>query len=259
MYPQRRIALRLFYDGTGYHGWQKQPSVEQTIQGELERVLSELLHAHIEVDGASRTDAGVHAEDQLCAFTMAHPIKLEGLIKALNRRLSPQIAALSAHEVGPEFQPRFANHGKRYRYQIYHATTRRPLLDRHSTWIHYPLCRERLIEGLAHLHGVHDFTSFAASNGQHQTADREIWKTSLRCEMLSGGGMLYVLHFSGDGFLKQMIRNMVGTLIEVGRKHWESDRIPSIFEARSRSAAGPTAPARGLCLEEMFWSPERSS
>ena len=110
--------------------------------------------------------------------------------------------------------------------------------------------------GLRHLHGVHNFTSFAASNGQHQTAIREIWQTSLRCKPLSNGGALYTLHFTGDGFLKQMIRNMVGTLIEIGRGHWATDVIPHILSERSRAAAGPTAPARGLCLEEMFWEPK---
>ncbi len=254
-YPQRRVALKLSYDGTGYHGWQKQPKIERTIQGELERHLSSLLKASIEIDGASRTDAGVHAEDQLCAFNLQHPILISGLIKAINRRLSPQIAVTHAYDVPLDFQPRFINRGKRYRYRIYCAETRYPLIDRYATWIRSPLNREGLVEGLKWLHGVHDFTSFAASNGQHKTADREIWYTSLHCLPLPSGGVMYELRFAGDGFLKQMIRNLVGTLIEIGRGHWESHRVPAILEARDRSAAGPTAPARGLCLEEMFWTP----
>ena len=108
---------------------------------------------------------------------------------------------------------------------------------------------------MSYLHGEHDFKSFAASNGQHQSSVRELWLTSIHVKKLSADVTLYEIRFAGSGFLKQMVRNLVGTLIEVGRRHWEAERILSVIEAKDRSAAGPTAPARGLCLEEMFWSP----
>ena len=251
---KRRIALKLSYDGTGYHGWQKQPALEKTIQGTLECELSRLLQEVINVDGASRTDAGVHAEDQLAAFNTVHPIKLNGLIKAMNRRLPSQIAVNHCYEVETDFVPRFVNQGKRYRYRIYYSSSRQPLIDRFATWIHYPLDVEMIAQGLSYLHGEHDFQSFAASNGQHKSSVREIWLTSVRIEKITQDITLYEIRFAGSGFLKQMVRNLVGTLIEIGRGHWQVDCIPDIIKAKSRSAAGPTAPARGLCLEEMFWS-----
>ncbi len=253
----RRIALKLSYDGTGYHGWQKQPKLEKTIQGTLERELSAFLKESITVDGASRTDAGVHAEDQLAAFTTTHPVRLAGLIKAMNKKLPEQIAVNQAYEVDLGFVPRFVNEGKRYRYRIYYANSRHPMLDRFATWIHYPLNTEAMMHGLAHLHGEHDFQSFAASNGQHQTSIRALWLTSLTCKKLNSDVIMYEIHFAGSGFLKQMVRNLVGTLLEIGRGHWEADCIPEIISAKARSAAGPTAPARGLCLEEMFWTPPK--
>ena len=129
------------------------------------------------------------------------------------------------------------------------------MLDRFATRIHYPLDVDAVAQGLSYLHGEHDFKSFAASNGQHQSSVRELWLTSIHLKKLRSDVILYEIRFAGSGFLKQMVRNLVGTLIEVGRGHWEAERITSVIEAKDRSAAGPTAPARGLCLEEMFWSP----
>jgi tRNA pseudouridine38-40 synthase len=255
--PTRRIAIKLSYDGTGYHGWQRQPQLEQTIQGTLEHHLSTLLKESVLVDGASRTDAGVHAEDQLGAFTTSHPIQVNGLIKAINRRLPSQIAVTHAYEVDSAFTPRFVNQGKRYRYRLYYSPTRLPMIDRFSTRIHYPLDLEALCRGLSHIVGEHDFKSFAASNGQHQSSIRHIWHASLTKYKIAENGMLYEIRFEGSGFLKQMVRNLVGTLIEIGRGQWSSDRIPLIIEAKNRIAAGPTAAPRGLCLETMFWHPPK--
>ena len=211
------------------------------------------------VDGASRTDAGVHAEDQLIALTLNHPIRLDGLIRGLNRRLPQAIAVREPHLVPLDFQPRFANHGKRYRYQIYNGPTRHPLLDRYATWTHYALDLEAIAEGLELLRGERDFASFAARDGQHKSTTREIFFTSVSRRDLTQGGALITLRFGGTGFMKQMVRNLVGTLVEVGRGHWPVLRITEILEARDRCTAGPTAAARGLCLEEMFWrSPQVS-
>ena len=192
------------------------------------------------VDGASRTDAGVHAEDQLAAFNTQHPIRINGLIKAINRKLPNQIAVTNAFEVGSNFTPRFVNQGKCYRYRLYYSPTRLPMLDRFATWIHYPLDLEAIAQGLNHLCGVHDFKSFVASNGQHKTSVREIWHTSLHRQQIYSTTEVYELRFEGSGFLKQMVRNLVGTLLEVGRGHWSSDRIPLIIAAKDRTTAGPT-------------------
>lgn len=258
-YPTRRIALRVSYDGTDYHGWQRQPDQEGTIQGILERSLRDFLREDVVVDAASRTDAGVHAEDQLIALTLNHPIRLDGLVRGLNRRLPQAIAVREPHRVPLDFQPRFANQGKRYRYQIYNGPTRHPLLDRYATWTHYTLDLESIMMGLEFLRGEQDFASFAARDGQHKSTTREIFYTSASRQNLTRGGALITLRFGGTGFMKQMVRNLVGTLVEVGRGHWPVSRIPEILAARDRCAAGPTAAARGLCLEEMFWCPPQMS
>ena len=249
----RRISLRVSYDGTDYHGWQKQPLIDATVQGTIERTLSHLLGTQHSVDGASRTDAGVHAEDQLLAFSTAHPIRLDGLVRALNKKLPASIGVRSPQEVPLDFQPRFANFGKRYRYQLYTSPTKRPLIDRYATWLHYPLDLELVQEGMMALIGERDFASFAASNGQHKTTIRNLWGAALQQSALTEGGELIALEFSGSAFMKQMVRNLVGTLIELGRGQWSIERFHEAIEARSRSAAGPTAPARGLCLMEMYW------
>ena len=243
------------YDGTDFHGWQRQPTHAQTIQGVIERALSDLMGDEVLVDGASRTDAGVHAEDQLMAFTFKHPIKPEGLVRALNRRLPPAIATRDPHLVPLDFKPRFANEGKRYRYRIYVSPQRRPLLDRYATWSYHQLELERIVAGLDLLRGERDFKSFAAVDGQHQSTVRDLFYTSARVAQVERDVEVFELRFGGTGFMKYMVRNLVGTLIEVGRGHWPVEKISEALAARDRRAAGPTAPPRGLCLEEMFWTP----
>lgn len=248
--PLRRICLRVSYDGTRYHGWQQQPGLPLTIQGALSEALTTLLGESMTVDGASRTDAGVHARDQLVAFTTRHPMKLEGFVKGLNRRLPSDIAARSPVEVPLDFLPRFANQGKRYCYRVFTSATPDPIRGRFATRVHYPLDPERIAAALDPLLGTHDFTSFAATNGQHTHCVRTLERLSLK---VCPEGLL-ALTFEGPGFLKQMVRNLVGTLLEVGRGHWEVARVRAALEARDRRAAGPTAPPQGLTLERMFWS-----
>lgn len=247
--PLRRVCIRLSYDGTRYHGWQQQPGVPLTIQGVLTQTLSELLGESLTVDGASRTDAGVHAQDQLVAFTTRHPMKLEGFIKGLNRRLPKDIAAREPVEVPLDFNPRFANFGKRYCYRVFTSSTPDPIRGRFATQVHYSLDPERISAALDDLLGTHDFKSFAATNGQHRHSIRHLERLSLKvCPQ-----ELLEIRFEGPGFLKQMVRNLVGTLLEVGRGHWEIERVRVALEACDRRAAGPTAPPQGLTLERMFW------
>ncbi|MEE2644999.1 MAG: tRNA pseudouridine(38-40) synthase TruA [Myxococcota bacterium] len=250
----RRFLLRLAYEGTGYHGWQRQPGLK-TIQGALETALSDFFGEALLVDGASRTDAGVHAADQLVAFTVAHPISPQGLVKVLNQRLPTQLSLRSAEEVSLSFQPRFENHGKRYRYRLYLSRQRDPLLDRFAWAIPWSIDWLQLMEAAEALIGTHDFQSFAARNGQHKSSVRRLWSISLYRHPAVGlhSDQFWALEFCGDAFLKQMIRNLVGTLVEVGRGHWTPSRIPEVLAARERSAAGPTAPARGLTLSQIYW------
>jgi tRNA pseudouridine38-40 synthase len=221
----------------------------------LQEVLSELLGEEVSVEGASRTDAGVHARDQLAAFSLRHPMRLEGIVKGLNRRLPLDIAVREPVEVPLDFQPRFANQGKRYIYRVFTSSTPDPLRGRFATRLHYELDPGRVSAAMLALLGTHDFKSFAAANGQHKHSVRRLDKLSIE----RAPDDLWALTFEGPGFLKQMVRNLVGTLLEVGRGHWEVERVAEALKALDRRAGGPTAPAQGLTLEQMFWSPDTLS
>ncbi|MBU1900186.1 tRNA pseudouridine synthase A, partial [Myxococcota bacterium] len=203
------------------------------------------------VDGASRTDAGVHARDQLAAVTFTHPIRPEGFVKALNRRLPPTISVRGAAEVPLSFAPRFANQGKTYCYRLYQDTNRRPLIDRYAWRVPWALEQRAMMRAAGDLVGARNFESFAAANGSHKSAVRTLHAIHLSA---TPGGVLE-LRFSGAGFLKQMIRNIVGTLVEVGRGRWPPSAVAEILAAQDRRAAGPTAPACGLELERMHLDP----
>ena len=240
----RRVAFRVEYDGTDFHGWQRQPSGCPTIQGAIEDALKALFDREHTVQGASRTDAGVHAIDQLAAVSIDHPMRLEGFVKGLNRRLPESIAIRDAEEVTPDFNPRFQNDNKTYRYQVYTCRERRPLIDRYAWRIPWPVEIAPMQRAADLLCGSHDFTSFAASDGGHKTAER----TLLSFGIQSGASQSLQFTVTGTAFLKQMVRNLVGTLIEVGRGRIAPETITAILAAKNRSAAGPTAPARGLTL-----------
>lgn len=244
-WPARRLAFAVEYDGTGYAGWQIQPD-QRTIQGTLATAIEAVVAHPVEVQGASRTDAGVHARDQRAAATIHHPIRCEGFVKAVNRRLPDAIAIRAAHEAPADFNPRFNNAGKTYCYRIYLGRVRRPLIDRFAWRVHFDLDAERLAAAGRACLGTHDFTSFAASDGSHRTAERTLWRFSLDRE-----DGVWALRISGTAFLKQMVRNLVGTWVDCARGRFEPTAIEAILGARDRTAAGPTAPARGLTLETM--------
>jgi tRNA pseudouridine38-40 synthase len=247
---ERRLAFRVEYDGTAYHGWQMQPGGLPTLAAALAAAAETVVGHPVVVDGASRTDAGVHARDQLAAATVRHPIRADGFVRALNSRLPGDVALRDAWEVPLDFAPRFATAGKLYAYRLYVDTLRRPLLDRFATRIQWPLDTARVAAAAAHLLGTHDFTSFAATDGSHQSAVRTLQSIELASEP---HGVL-ALQFRGTAFLKHMVRNLAGTLIEVGRGQIAPDDVPRILAARDRRLAGPTAPARGLTLERVFLS-----
>lgn len=244
-WPQRRLAFAVAYDGTGYAGWQVQPD-QTTIQGCLEAAIAQVVGHPVGVQGASRTDAGVHARDQRAAVTIQHPIRVDGFVKAVNRRLPDAIAIRSAQDVAADFNPRFANGGKTYGYRIYTDRVRRPLIDRMAWRVHFTLDAERLVDAARRCVGTHDFTSFAASDGSHQSAERTLWRVALDCST-----DVWLIRVSGTAFLKQMVRNLVGTWVDVARGHRAPVEIEQMLAARDRQAAGPTAPARGLTLEIM--------
>jgi tRNA pseudouridine38-40 synthase len=243
-HTKRRVGFYVEYEGTDFVGWQDQGPRFPTIQATLERVLHSFFKTSINVSGSSRTDSGVHARAQLAAISFTHPIELSGLEKVLNSRLPDTIAVRDLRIVHEDFFPRHAVREKTYRYEVYSNRWQRPLVDKFVARTTHNLDLESMISASKRLVGTHDFKSYAASDHQGHTTIR----TLKRIEVQSIDADLIRFEVTGTGFLKQMVRNLVGSLMEVGRGHRSPDWVESVLHARDRSAAGPTAPARGLTL-----------
>ena len=248
---ERNVRITLEYDGTRFHGWQVQPD-KRTVQGEVERALEVLLKHPVRVRVAGRTDAGVHAKAQVCSVFTTSTIELGILLRGLNGVMPRDVAALDVREVDERFEPRFAACGKRYRYRILHRQAR-PVLQRYRCWhIHRPLDIEAMAAALEALCGTHDFSSFRAAKCAARSPVKE-----LRVARLSTAKSPYLdITFEGSGFLKQMIRILVGTVVEVGLGRRCADQIPDLLAACDRSLAGRTAPAAGLTMMEVFYDEE---
>lgn len=243
------IVLTVAYDGTDYCGFQRQrPGGKPSIQQVLEESLESLLGHPVRIAAAGRTDAGVHAEGQVINFRSPTAIPVDRLPYALNRLLPPDIVVQAAAEAEAGFHARFSARSKVYRYTIWRAPFPSPFLRRYA-W-HRPgdLDVEGMIRAAVHLVGRRDFSALAGAGRPVRDAVR----TVLRCEVASEPPRLLV-RVEADGFLYKMVRNIVGTLVEVGRGRWEAERIPRILASRDRRQAGPTAPALGLCLEEVHY------
>lgn len=234
----RRIRIHVAYDGGGFHGWQVQPGLP-TIQGALEEIVSGMEGSPVPVAGSGRTDAGVHALCQVAAFTIENPIPPANLRRAINRLLPPAIRVLSAEEVDAGFHPRFDAKAKTYEYRIERGEVCPPFEFPYVHHYPYPLDEERMVSLAPRFEGEHDFTAFAASDDRDREGKSKV-RTIFSSELERSEGRL-TYRVRGSGFLKHMVRNLAGTLIEAGRGHCDSgDGIP----ARS----GPTVPAKGLFL-----------
>jgi tRNA pseudouridine38-40 synthase len=234
----RRIKIKLAYDGGTFHGWQVQPGLA-TIQGSLEEILSAMEGQPVHVAGSGRTDAGVHALEQVAAFTIANPIPVSNLRRAVNRLLPPAIRVLSAEEVHSDFHPRFDAKAKTYEYRILRDEVCSPFEWPYVHHYPYPLDEERMSRLAAVFDGEHDFTAFAASDDRDSEGRSKV--RTVFSSVLERHGPRLVYAIRGSGFLKHMVRNMVGTLIEAGKGN-VSDL--SVLPAES----GQTAPAKGLFL-----------
>jgi tRNA pseudouridine38-40 synthase len=234
----RRIKIQLAYDGGGFHGWQIQPGLP-TIQGALEEIVSAMEGAPVAVAGSGRTDAGVHALAQVAAFTIGNPIPLDNLRRAVNRLLPPAIRVFSAEEVPLDFHPRFDAKAKTYEYRIVRRETCSPFEWPYAHHYPYPLDDERMVQLAGAFEGEHDFTAFAASDDRDAEGKSNV-RTVFSSTLESGSGRM-TYRVRGSGFLKHMVRNMVGTLIEAGRGNLED-------VARLPAKSGATAPAKGLFL-----------
>jgi tRNA pseudouridine38-40 synthase len=234
----RRIRITLAYDGAPFHGWQVQPGLP-TVQGTLEQIVSEIEGKPVQVAGSGRTDAGVHALAQVAAFTIDNPIPLVNLQRAVNRLLPPTVRILAAEEVPANFHPRFDAKAKTYEYRICRGEVCSPFEWPYVFHYPYPLAEERMT-GLARaLEGEHDFSAFAASDDRDAEGGSKVRTIYSSVLEAPAGSLIYRVR--GSGFLKHMVRNIVGTLIEAGKGNIED--VTMLPEK-----SGPTAPAKGLFL-----------
>jgi tRNA pseudouridine38-40 synthase len=242
----RNVKLTIAYDGCDYHGWQIQPGAV-TVQGVLTEALRSLLGPRARICGASRTDAGVSALGQVGLIQIDSPIPTENLAKAITDRLPENITVVKAEDIPMGFDVIGDVTSKLYRYTIFCGPLRPVLHVRHCWHIPTELDTRRMDEAAALLVGKKDFKSFAAAADRREDSVRTI----LRCEVTENpaeGGRWVHVEAEGDGFLYNMVRNIVGTLVEVGIGRWPSGKITEILAAKDRKAAGPIAPPNGLCL-----------
>lgn len=243
----KRIMLTVSYDGTAYSGWQTQ-SGRETIEGVLNRCIFELTGERVEVIGASRTDAGVHALGNIAVFDTDSSIPAEKFSYALNRGLPEDIRIQAAKEVDGTFHPRRCESRKTYEYRIYNAPFSLPVKRLYAHFTYVPLDTELMRRGAAYLVGEHDFKSFCSVDTQAKTTVRRVDSIEVKEEKGAAGGREIVIQVAGRGFLYNMVRIIAGTLIEVGRGQIPAERVKDILGACDRQAAGPTAPACGLTL-----------
>ena len=279
----KRIMLTIAYDGTDYVGWQMQPNgiaVEQVIN----KALSELLKEDIIIAGASRTDSGVHADGNVAVFDTETRIPADKICFALNQRLPKDIVCTSSCEVKPEFHPRHADCTKTYEYTIYNAVHPDPIKRRYSYFVYVPLDIDAMRRAAEYLKGEHDFASFCSAHAQVKTTVRNIYSLDIiqGDEINQGDGSLiekgnnadkkeaieidgpqriYISHdikirISGNGFLYNMVRIIVGTLVKVGYHFYPPEYVKTILDACDRTKAGPKAPAEGLKLVGIEYNPE---
>jgi len=245
------FRLTLEYDGTRFAGWQVQPG-ERTVQGELERALGILLRHPTRVLVAGRTDAGVHALGQVCSVRTDVEIPLPRMIRGLNGILPKDVAVWDVQRVADDFHPRFQARGKHYRYRVL-ARPARAAVDRARCWhVFEPLDSGRLQAALDPLVGTHDFHSFRAAD----CPNKDPVKTVTSAQVTTGRSPCVEIDLVASGFLKQMVRIVVGTAVEVATGRREVEDVPAILAARDRQRAGRTAPAKGLFLVEVLYGEE---
>lgn len=241
----RRLRFNVAYDGTEFHGWQVQPGLP-TIQGTLEEVIGFIEGCPVAVAGSGRTDAGVHAYAQVAAVSLNNPIPVENFRWAVNRQLPRAIRISDVQQVERAFHPRFDATGKQYEYRIFREEICPPF-DRNYVYHHpYPLDEDAMAAAAEVLIGEHDFTAFAATD-ENDRADRSKVRRIFSSSFTRAGPLLSY-RVSGSGFLKHMVRNILGVLLQVGRGNLTADDIRSRFVPGSGISPGPTVPASGLFL-----------
>ena len=240
---ERNFKLTLAYDGTRYRGWQRQGNTPDTIQSKLENLLGRLLGQDVEVHGSGRTDAGVHAAGQVASFRADTDMDCSALLKAVREYLPEDIGALSLEEAPARFHARLSAKEKTYVYRVWNSDV--PcVFERRYVYIYpAPLDTDAMRRAAEDLPGRHDFSAFSSGKKKGRSAERAL--RSVRIERV---GEELRITYTGDGFLYNMARILTGTLLEIGSGERPADDIGRIFQSRSRTEAGFTAPAKGLCL-----------
>ena len=243
----RVLRAVVSYDGTDFSGWQRQPGM-RTVQGCLEDGIRDLLGEAVFVRGAGRTDAGVHADGQVASFALASRIPPRGLLKGLNSKLPLDVALVDVAEAAPGFDARFSARGKVYRYTVWSHFVRSPLRARRAWHVREPLDVEAIRTAAAALVGDHDFRAFRASD-----CDRRTTRRVVRGIDVDRQGAVLTIDVEATAFLKNMVRILVGTLIDVGRGRLPPDAVGRMLATGDRTIGGMTAPPQGLTLLRVIY------
>lgn len=243
----KNVKLTIEYDGTNFSGWQKQHN-GRTVQEEIEKALAKIVKKEVKIYGSGRTDAGVHALNQVAHFHEQFTIPIEKLPIALNGLLPLDIGIKEAVEVDKDFHARYCAKGKKYVYKIYNAPLRSPLLRHYAYFVPYALNIREMKKAAQYFIGEHDFKGFMASGSSVQDTVRDIHALDILCK-----DHLIVIEVKGNGFLYNMVRIMAGTLVDVGKGKFAADGVPEMIASGERKKAGHTAPPQGLYLAEVYY------
>ena len=242
-----RLCLTLRYLGTRYHGWQVQPN-GVTVQALLQDAIEAVTGVRSGVTGCSRTDAGVHADKFCCVTDTSSPLRGERMCAALNAHLPRDIAVYDCREVAPDFHPRYAARGKRYVYRIWNGRARNPFYEETAWHIARPLDVAKMNAAAGDFVGTHDFAPFCSAGSTVEDTVR----TVTRCDVTRRGDLVEIT-VEADGFLYNMVRILVGTLLDIAEDRLPENAIQTALATKSRNAAGVTAPAQGLSLVDVFY------
>lgn len=239
----RNLQMLIQYDGTRYRGWQSQKHTDQTIQGKITRVLTEMTGERVELQGAGRTDAGVHALGQRANFHTETDLSCGEVLRYVNQYLPDDIAVLEVEEAEPRFHSRLSAAGKTYVYRIWNSPLPNVFERKYMYQVKEPLNVEDMERAAAWLCGTHDFRAFCSNKRMKKSTVRRLERIEFEQK-----GRELCLHFTGNGFLYHMVRILTGTLLEVGLGKRKPEEMRQILESLDREQAGVTAPAQGLCL-----------
>ena len=243
----RNLRLDICYDGTRYRGWQRLPGTDNTLQGKLEQTLSRILGQQVEITGSGRTDAGVHAKLQIVNFHCDSQMPCSEILSQLRRYLPEDIGIYSCRDVSPRFHARLNAREKTYRYRIWNSDAPCVFDRRFVAVLPQKLDIDKMRQAAAHLHGTYDFSAFCANKHMKKSTVRTIF-----CVDIAQLGEEVQITVTGNGFLHNMVRILVGTLVEVGLSQREADSIPELY-GKARSEAGMLMPPAGLCLMEVTY------